>query len=1114
MAQRFIYRLSFLTIIFTFFFLQACKKKEAQLPTMFELLESKQTGLDFTNKLTATDSFNMFKYMYFYNGAGVGAGDFNNDGKIDLFFASNQGQNKLYLNQGGLKFKDVTTDAKIPFDGGWNTGVSVIDINNDGLLDIYICKVGKFETLHGKNELLICQGIDKNGVPFYKDEAKEYGLDFSGFSTQAAFFDYDGDGDLDMFLLNHSVHQNGNFAPRKNFLGTYNELTGDRIYRNDNGHFTDVTKQTGINSSAIGYGLGICVADINLDGWPDIYIGNDFHENDYLYINQKNGTFKEVLNDKMMHTSQFSMGVDVADINNDGYPEVISMDMLPSDPYILKRSLGEDNYDLFYEKLGYGYNYQYTRNNLQINMRNGMFCEAGLYAGVAATDWSWAPLWVDFDNDGLKDLFISNGIPKRLNDIDYVNFVTNDEVQHQIKANKVDEKEMTILDKFPQIKLPNKFFSNKGDIQFQDVASQIKNDKSTYSNGAVYADFDNDGDIDVVVNNIDDPAMLYQNKSNDNKDKPFMDIILKGTAKNINAIGAKLVMFANGGIRTYEKFPVKGFLSSMETPMHIGLDHTKTDSLFLVWPDNTYQKITPKTNTTITVNYRTGLPKFNYAIITNHRKNSTKPMEDITPQTGLNYLHKENFFHEFDREPLMPHMLSREGPALAVADVNHDGLEDVFIGASRNEKPALFLQQPNGRFVKSNQPALDLDSALEDVSACFVDVNNDKNLDLVVASGGNEFYGEDEHNTPRVYLNDGHGNFTKKANAFDALYLTASCVVPCDFDGDGNMDLFIGGRVVPWAYGQTPTSYLLKNDGTGHFKDVTAQYAESLASIGFVTNAVWCDLDNDGKKDLIVSLEWGGICAFMNHNGKFEKKQLADKKGWWNFILPVDLNNDGHIDFVCGNLGLNSRLKASEKEPVKLYYNDFDDNGKKEQVLTYFLQGREIPFANFAELEKQIPLLKKKFLYAGDFAKSTLEELFTKDKLNNSTVWSADYFSSAVLMNDGKNNFTVQALPWQAQLSSLRDAQIIDANGDNLPDVLLVGNFYENNIEMGRNDGDFGTILINKGNGKFECESINGLQIKGQVRHINKINIAGKASFILARNNDSLMVITNKKSNH
>ncbi len=1088
----------------------SCRTKQAALP-LFSVLDHAKTGLHFSNKLTPFPQFNMFKYMYFYNGAGVGAGDFNNDGLIDLFFSSNQGNSKLYLNKGNLKFKDVTVGAAIPQDGGWSTGVSVVDINNDGLLDIYICRVGNYETLHARNQFLICQGI-KNGIPVYTDKAKEYGLDFSGFSTQAAFFDYDLDGDLDMYLLNHAVHQNGSFAERKVFLGTYDTLTGDRLFRNDGPppgpSFTDVTHQSGINSSSIGYGLGIAVSDINLDGYPDLYIGNDFHENDYLYINQRNGTFKEDLTNCIQHTSKFSMGVDIADINNDALPEIISLDMMPEDPYILKRSLGEDEYNIFNMKLTYGYSPQFPNNCLQLNRGNGMFSEVGMYAGVYATDWSWAPLWMDFDNDGLKDLFVSNGIPKRLNDIDYVNFVSNEEMQSKIQADNVSAKEMNIINNFPQIKLPNKFYRNKGAAVFEDSKSSIEGDLSTFSNGAVYADFDNDGDLDVVVSNIDQPATLYQNRSNDDKTKAFLQITLKGPVNNRNAVGAKIIVFAGAEVRTYEKYAAKGFQSSMEIPIHVGLHKTNVDSMLLIWPDNTYQTIpTPHQSTQITITYKTDQPHFNYNSVTSNKPQARFTVQDITKEVNLLHRHDENPFVEFDREPLIPHMVSREGPALAIGDANGDGQDDVFVGSSKGKKSAFFVQQPSGHFKKTTQPAIDNDSTYEDVDAAWTDVNNDSYIDLIVASGGNEYYGKDQHLLPRIYINDGKGNLTKKQDAFTNLYLTASCVVPYDFTGDGSVDLFIGGRAVPWEYGQVPQSYLLQNDGTGKFKDVTTTWSSDLSKVGFVKTAIWNDVDKDGDSDLILSLEWEGICAFVNDNDRFIKKMLTTKKGWWNFTLPVDVDHDGDLDFIAGNLGLNNRLKTSEEHPIKLYYNDFDGNGKKEQVLTYYLSGREIPFANKAELEKQMPILKKKFLYAEDFAKASLQDLFPGDKLRNARVLTADYFANALLINQGNWNFTVQQLPWQAQLTCYKDAIVVNANNDKLPDIFLVGNYYDNNIQMGRYDADYGTILINKGKGNFDYQPLNGMIVKGQVRHIRKVNIANRDAYVLVQNNDSVKVV-------
>ena len=1077
-------------------------------PAMFELLNEDKTGLDFTNKITSTPQFNVFKYAYFYNGAGVGAGDFNNDGLIDLFFASNQGQNKLYLNTGNLHFKDVTLAAAIPADGGWSTGVSVIDINNDGLLDIYICRVGKHEMLNSHNLLLVCQGIDKNGVPHYEDKAREYGLDFSGFSTQAVFFDYDMDGDLDMYLLNHTIHQNGTFGVRDSMLKTFNPLSGDRLYRNDGNKFTDVTRQSGIHSSVIGYGLGISVSDILLDGYPDLYIGNDFYENDYLYINQHNGSFKEELPERMMHTSQFSMGVDIADANNDGYPDIMTVDMMPYDPYILKKSEGEDSYDIFEYKLGYGYNYQYTRNNLQYNRRNGMFSEIGLYANMYATDWSWCPLWVDLNNDGLKDIFISNGIQKRLNDIDYINFASNLEIQSKIKNHNLDERDMALTDKFPKVKVPNKLFLNAGNMIFNDLANEISGDKPSYSNGAVYADFDNDGDLDIAVNNIENAAFLYQNKSNDGKVKSYVDIKLKGPSANVNALGAKVILFANGSIRNYEKYPVHGYLSSTEIPIHIGLNNTIVDSAFLIWPDNSFQRIQlNKDSAHLVFQYHEHLPKFNYDVIRSYKKNPTKRMIDVTDEVNLQYRHQENAFAEFEREILIPHMISTDGPALAVGDMNQDGLEDVFIGSSKGKKNAVFMQQANGKFYRSAQSSMETDSLYEDIDACWVDVNKDGYADLVVASGGDEYYGSDPHLKPRVYLNDGKMHLKKLEGSFDNLLVNASCVIPYDFNGDGYPDLFIGGRSVPANYGQIPRSYLLQNDGKGKFKDVTAAHAKDLERIGFVTNAVWFDLDKNGEKDLIVTLEWGGIIAFVNNKGVFTKKIITDKKGWWNFVLPVDIDNDGNIDLIAGNLGKNSRLRASKEQPVRLYYNDFDDNGKKEQVLTFYSGGREIPFATKAELGKQIPVLDKKFLYAEDFARASIEDLFGKEKLLQSQVLTAEYFPNVLLINKGNLDFALQELPWEAQFTPYKDAVVVNANDDDLPDILLVGNYYENNTQMGRYDADFGTILLNKGHGNFSVESLNGLQITGQARHIQKISIGGRQSFIIARNNDSARVM-------
>ncbi len=1082
------------------------------VPVLFQALDHTKTGLDFSNNLSASPDFNMLKYMYFYNGAGVGAGDFNNDGKIDLFFASNQSQNKIYLNKGDLQFTDVTTAAKIPDDGGWSTGVSIADVNDDGLLDIYVCRVGHFESLQSKNQLLICKGLSEAGIPSYQDEAAEYGVDFSGFSTQAAFFDFDLDGDLDMYLLNHSLRYNSTFAPRNSFKGTADSLSGDRFFRNDGDRFTDISETTGINQTVIGYGLGIAISDINLDGYPDIYIGNDFHENDYLYINNRKGGFDDLMDSSIMHTSQFSMGVDVADITNDGYPEIVSADMLPSDPVILKSSLGGDEYNTFLTKIRNGYNFQYARNALQLNRRNGLFSEIGLYAGVYATDWSWSTLWTDFDNDGLKDLFVSNGIPKRLNDIDYINYISNEEVQSKIQSNKIGEREMSLINKFPQIKIPNRFFRNKGDASFEDMGEAIFGNRDTYSNGAVYADLDNDGDVDIVVNNIDEPALVYQNKTNDNREKPAIQILLNGPEGNNKAVGAKLYIFSGASVLSYEKFQVRGFQSSMEVPLQVSTGDGKRDSAFLVWPDNSFQKINLTSDSLQQqFDYKKGLPAFDYSLVRNFSTKASVKFYDITARTNISFLHTENTFVEFDREPLIPFMLSTEGPALATGDLNGDGLEDFFVGSSKWAKSAVFTQLPDGTFRKIAQPVLDADSTYEDIDACWADVNNDSYPDLVVASGGNEFYGQSDYLRPRIYLNNGKGILEKKEDAFSNVLLNASKVTADDFNEDGFIDLFIGGRSVPWEYGTIPDSYLLQNDGTGKFNDVTDKVSPGLKKAGFIKDANWIDLNKDGRKDLVLAMEWDGISVYLNNKDSFSKQYITSLKGWWNFILPFDVDNDGDIDFIAGNQGLNSRLIAGKDQPVRMYFYDFDGNGKKEQVLTYYLDNKELPFTNKSDLEKQLPEIKKKFLYAKDFARTPLKEIFGADKLNKADLFSADYFSNAVLVNDGKLNFEVLSLPWEAQLTPYKTAAMSDINKDNLPDIILGGNYYANNIQLGRDDADFGSVLINKGKGVFKYEELNGIQIKGEIRHLKKIRLAtNRDAFIVAKNNDSLRVISTK----
>jgi hypothetical protein len=1094
----------------------SCKSKKED--SLFTPIESSKTGLNFTNTLIPTTEFNLFSYMYYYNGAGVGAGDFNNDGKVDLFFAANQQSNKLFLNKGGMQFEDVTTAANIPNDASWSTGVSVVDINNDGLLDIYICRVGNYKILKGKNQLLVCTQIDEKGIPHYQDQATQYGLDFSGFSTQAAFLDYDQDGDLDLFLLNHSVNHDGNYAPRKNFENTFDSLAGQKFYRNDTqlnedgsikGRFNDITTTVGINGSKIGYGLGVAVSDINLDGWPDIYVGNDFHENDYLYINNQKGQFEEKGRESIMHSSQFTMGVDLADANNDGYPDIISMDMLPYESYMLRRSLSEDDYNIFQNKLAFGYTYQYARNNLQYNRGNGRFSEVGQYAGIHATDWSWASLWMDFNNDGNKDLFVSNGIPKRMNDIDYINFVSGEALQEKLKNNSLESKDLTLINQFPEIKIPNQFFLNQGEFTFNNITQDIYKNPNSFSNGAVYADLDNDGDLDIVVNNINDPVLVYQNNTNqDSSATNYASIQLTGPIQNRFAVGAKVLVYANQQVYSQEQYPVHGFLSSMQTPLLIGLDKIKPDSVHLIWPDQTYQRIQLQAGKSIVFNYQKGLPHYSFAAVAQEQMNA-KPsyFTDITTATQLNYRHQENPFNEFDREPLIPYMVSAEGPALAIADINADGLEDVFIGSSKDFHNAVYLQQPNGVFKQLNQPAMLQDSMWENTDAIWVDVNNDGAQDLVIASGGNEYYGEDQHLLPLLYLNDGKGNLSRKADAFSAIYTTQSKIIAEDINGDGHIDLFIAGRIEPWKHGVLPRSYLLQNDGKGKFKDVTANYSKDLVHPGMITDAHFIDLNKDGKKDLLLSCAWGGIESYIRKGNSYNKQTIYAQTGWWQSLTVADVDQDGDQDIIAGNFGLNNRLKASKDAPVRMYVNDFDNNGRAEQVITYNLNGKEIPFASKIQLEKSLPVLKKKFLYAEDFAKADLNLLFGADKLKTAQQLTATQFANTLLRNNGNGLFEATALPANAQLSNYKAAIPFKLANQSAPRFLLLGNFGYNNIEIGRQDADFGTIFYLNQQGKLIITNMHSLSVEGEVRKVAPVKIGKKICWILAKNNSSLQVL-------
>ncbi|MCU0373878.1 MAG: VCBS repeat-containing protein [Chitinophagaceae bacterium] len=1099
-------------LVWVLFYAMGCSQKQAtQAYPPFEVMEAGHTQLLFKNTLRPDSVLNMFKYMYFYNGAGVGAADFNGDGLTDLFFAGNQVANRLYLNKGNFTFEDITQKAGIPNDGGWSTGVSVVDINQDGLMDIYVCRVGNFENLRSHNQLLLCTGIGGEGIPQYREASAEYGLNFSGFSTQAVFFDYDLDNDLDLFLMNHAVHHSGKFAARNTFNQTTDSLSGDRFFRNDKGKYINITATAGIYSNGIGYGLGAVVTDVNLDGYPDLYIGNDFHENDYLYINQKNGTFADEAARQLNHTSQFSMGVDAGDLNNDGWPEIVSLDMLPNDPYILKRSLGEDAYDIFNMKIKYGYQYQYARNNLQLNLRNGHFAETGLYSGIYATDWSWSALFIDFDLDGHKDLFIGNGIPKRLNDMDYVQFVTNEAYQQKIRTNSLGQKDLELINRFPEIKLPNHFYRNKGNAVFDDLGATLPNNPATYSNGAAYADLDNDGDLDIVVNNIEDHPLIYKNNMGRQTGNKAIRLQLKGPQGNLNASGARLIAFCGSNTLVAEYQPVRGFQSSMQVPLVLGIGQAVPDSVWLIWPNNRLQRLPANLpDSLLTINYSDTLPA---ASLANLQLKAGAAIVSITDQTDglqVDYVHRENEFNEFNREPLLPRMLSTEGPALATADVNGDGLTDFFIGGARDAAGALYQQTPQGGFTRTAQPALQADSAYEDTDARFADLDGDGRLELVVVSGGNEFYGGHPLQLPRLYRLGQQNRLQPVPNGFAALKsdVTWGKAAVADFNRDGKPDIFLAARCVPFKYGAPPASVMLYNQGGLSFLPANGPEASTWQQAGMVTDVHALDWDKNGWTDLLMCTEWGSINLYLNKNGRFSRTEISPDRGLWYALLPFDYNGDGLTDIVAANNGLNSRLKASAEKPVRLYFNDFDGNGRTEQLLTYYPGSSEIPFANKDELQKQLPGLKKQYLYAEDFAKANLKDLVPANSLSKAVKYEVNNLAHMVYLNNGKGGFVPRQLPDQTQWTLIKTLAAGDVNADGLPDLMLGGNFRENNIQMGRNDAAPVTLLINRGKGNYQAQ----IQWPGgqtcQVRGIMPIQTAKNKLWLLALNNDRVRLIS------
>jgi hypothetical protein len=1079
--------------------------------TLFQLVAPESSGVAFINALPEDTAFNILNYLYYYNGGGVAAGDVDGDGLPDLYFTSNLGPDRLYRNTGHFHFEDITERAGVRGPPGWTSGVAMADVNGDGRLDIYVSAVDYLH-MHGRNVLYI-----NNGDGTFTDRTKEYGVEFVGYSTQAAFFDYDGDGDLDMYLLNNSTHTE-RAASRSTTRTVRNAKAGDLLFRNDGGHFTDVSERAGIYGGVEGYGLGVVASDVNLDGCLDLYVANDFQENDFLYINNCDGTFTESIARATGHTSRFSMGVDAADFNNDDRPDIVVLDMLPEREDILNTSAGAEDYNVFNLRLKAGYHPQYARNTLQLNrgLVGGTvrFSEIGYLAGVHASDWSWAPLFADLDDDGYKDLFVTSGIYHRPNDLDYIHYVGHEAVQASLAAGITAENLTPLLEKMPHIPIANHAYRNNGDLTFTNMADQWGLGQPGFSNGAAYVDLDNDGALDLVVNNLNAPAAIYRGRARAITGNHFLQVMLRGTGANTAGIGAK-VMIAHQGMRQLlEQMPTRGFQSSVDPRLHFGLGQSqRVDSLIVVWPDRRYQVLTDvAADQLVTLSQQDAAGEYS-------PRQGTKPtplFADVTARIGIDVRHEENTFFDYGREPLMPHLLSTEGPALATGDVNGDGLDDFYVGGAKWQAGRLLIQRPDGGFRETNQPAFRADSLPEDVSAVFLDADGDGHPDLFVVSGGNEFWDDAEALRDRLYLNDGRGNFHRAEHALPDFFDNGSCVVPGDFNGDGRLDLFVGGRVVSRKYGLMPKSHLLLNDGGagGHFSDVTLAQAPGLAEAGMVSSAAWIDYDDDGQLDLIVAGEWMPVRVFRQEHGRFVDRTaeagLAGSNGWWNSVTAVDLNGDGRQDLVLGNLGLNSYIRASRAEPARLYVHDFFGNGTLEQILTFYKHGVSYPLAGRDELVRLMPQLGSRYPSYAAFGASRVKDIFPASELRRARVLEADVFASSLALNKGNGTFDLRPLPHEAQFAPVYASLAEDFDEDGHTDLLLAGNFYGVTPLQGRYDASYGLVLRGDGTGRFEPVGIesSNLLIEGQVRHMALLRRAnGEPLILVARNDDRLQIL-------
>ena len=1088
-----------LFVLFSIFFSCQPKKKDA---TLFTLMEN--SGINFINKIENTKDFNIFSYRNFYNGAGVAIGDINNDGLADVFFTANMGSNKLYLNKGGWKFEDVTEKAGLINKGKWGTGVVMVDINADGWLDIYICNAGYQQGISNENDLYI---NNKNGT--FTEAAKQFNLNESGYTTHAAFFDYDIDGDLDCYILKNSfIPVNTlNYANKRNLraedwpVADFLKGGGDKLLRNDNGKFIDVSKAANIYGSLIGFGLGVTVGDVNNDQYPDLYISNDFFERDYLYINQKDGTFKEDIEQCMQHLSLSSMGADIGDINNDGYPDIFTTDMLPSDDARLKTTTTFESIDVKNVKINSGFYNQYTQNTLQVNNRNGKFLETAFYSGVAASDWSWGGLIFDADNDGLSDLFVCNGIYHDVTNQDFIEFFANDVIQKMVMTGKKEEID-GVINKMPSHPIPNNAFRNSGNLKFSDEAVSWGLDQPSFSNGAAYGDLDNDGDLDLVVNNVNQESFIYQNNSRQQNQSNYIGIQLKGKNANTFAIGSTVKIFADSLVYTREVIPSRGFQSSVDYKILVGIGDKKgVDSLQIIWPDRTYATIhKPAVNKVHFISQTINSQPYLLNIASNN------PLFEQLKAQPFDK-HVEDLFIDFYYERGLPMMISREGPKAAQGDVNGDGLADVFICGAARRPGQLYLQTTTG-FKKTPPDVFTTFAHSEGTSALFFNADNDKDLDLITGVGGNRFSAMDSVYANVLYKNDGKGGFTADRNALPSTGLNTSCIVANDFDQDGDLDLFVGSRSIPHKYGITPSSFLYMNDGSGKFTELNPAKYPQLQQAGHITSAAWVDVNGDKKKDLIVAGEWMAprVFSFLKDNVTELATNLASLKGWWKSIVASDLDNDGDEDLVIGNLGENFYLSPSSAGPVKMFVKDFDGNGSVEKIFTRTIDGKDKPVFMKKDLTDQIASLRKQNLKHSDYATKSVQEIFTEDQLKNASVAEFNFSSTIIAWNEGGGKFTVQKLPTPVQLSCVNAILCDDFNSDGKTDLILAGNEFNFLPQFSQLDASYGHVLLNKGRRNFELIEKSGVEIRGQVKDIIAIPVKSQKQYLFLQN-DSIPVV-------